>query len=118
MTMKKLPITRKQFTESKYFQKKYGKLEYVSESGKFFKTDKGRILKFMEETTYGLSNDELEKELADELDDPHDWDVIYYVSVDGRDAKFDGVRSPWESKTYEYVYKTKEEAKKDLDEYV
>ena len=46
--MKKLNITKKQFTESKYFQKKYGKLEYVSESGKLFKTSKGKVLKFKE----------------------------------------------------------------------
>ena len=46
--MKKLNITKKQFTESKYFQKKYGKLEYVSESGKLFKTNKGKVLKFKE----------------------------------------------------------------------
>ena len=46
--MKKLNITKKQFTESKYFQKKYGKLEYVSESGKLFKTSKGQVLKFKE----------------------------------------------------------------------
>ena len=46
--MKKLNITKKQFSESKYFQTKYGKLEYVSESGKFYKTDKGNVLRFNE----------------------------------------------------------------------
>lgn len=46
--MKKLNITKKKFNESKYFQKKYGKLEYVSESGKLYKTTKGKILKFNE----------------------------------------------------------------------
>ena len=46
--MKKLNITKEQFSESKYFQKKYGKLEFVSESGKLFKTNKGRVLKFKE----------------------------------------------------------------------
>ena len=46
--MKKLNITKDKFTESKYFQTKYGKLEYVSESGKFYKTSKGKILKFNE----------------------------------------------------------------------
>ena len=46
--MKKLNITKEQFSESRYFQKKYGKLEYVSESGKLFKTSKGKVLKFKE----------------------------------------------------------------------
>ena len=34
---KKLNITKEVFNKSKYFQNKYGKLEYVSESGKIFK---------------------------------------------------------------------------------
>ena len=46
--MKKLNITKEQFEKSKYFKNKYGKLEYVSESGKVFKTNKGKILKFKE----------------------------------------------------------------------
>ena len=46
--MKKLNITKEQFNRSSYFQRKYGKLEYVSESGKMFKTNKGKVLKFKE----------------------------------------------------------------------
>ena len=46
--MKKLNITKKQYDESRYFQKKYGTLKYVSESGKVFKTSKGHLLKFKE----------------------------------------------------------------------
>lgn len=46
--MKKLSITKEQFEKSKYFKDKYGKLEYVSESGKLFKTSKGKLLKFKE----------------------------------------------------------------------
>ena len=42
--MKKLNITKKQYDESKYFNKKYGALKFVSESGKLFKTDKGVVL--------------------------------------------------------------------------
>lgn len=42
--MKKLNITKKQYAESKYFNKKYGSLKYVSESGKLYKTDKGVVL--------------------------------------------------------------------------
>ena len=46
--MKKLNITKEQFNRSRYFQRKYGKLEYVSESGKLFKTNKGKVLRFNE----------------------------------------------------------------------
>jgi len=46
--MKKLNITKEQFEKSKYFKDKYGKLEYVSESDKLFKTSKGKLLKFKE----------------------------------------------------------------------
>ena len=48
--MKKLNITKEQFEKSRYFKNKYGTLEYVSESGKVFKTDKGEILKFVNES--------------------------------------------------------------------
>ena len=52
-TMKKLNITKEQFEKSKYFKNKYGKLEYVSESGKVFKTNKGKVLMF-KESFYGI----------------------------------------------------------------
>lgn len=42
--MKKLNITKKQYDESKYFNKKYGSLKFVSESGKLYKTDKGVVI--------------------------------------------------------------------------
>ena len=46
--MKKLNITKEAFEKSRYFTRKYGTLEYVSESGKIFKTSKGKLLKFNE----------------------------------------------------------------------
>lgn len=46
--MKKLNITKEAFEKSNYFKNKYGNLEYVSESGKLFKTDKGKVLMFKE----------------------------------------------------------------------
>ena len=46
--MKKLNITKERFEKSRYFTKKYGKLEYVSESGRLFKTNKGKVLMFKE----------------------------------------------------------------------
>ena len=51
--MKKLPITKAAFDKSRYFKNKYGKLEYVSESGRLFKTNKGKILKFKESMENG-----------------------------------------------------------------
>lgn len=55
-TMKKLNITRKQYNESKYFQKKYGTLEYVSESGNVYKTSKGETIRLMGEGRYKQIN--------------------------------------------------------------
>lgn len=49
-TMKKLNITKEHYNKSKYFQNKYGKLEYVSESGNVYKTNFGRILRFANES--------------------------------------------------------------------
>lgn len=55
--MKKLNITKEQFNRSRYFKNKYGKLEYVSESGRLFKTNKGKVLKF-KESFEGYEDDE------------------------------------------------------------
>ena len=55
--MKKLSITKEAFEKSKYFTKKYGKLEYVSESGKLFKTSKGKLLKFKETSKLDIDDD-------------------------------------------------------------
>ena len=67
--MKKLPITKEAFEKSKYFTNKYGKLEYVSESGKIFKTNKGQILKFKEskDTNYRKEWYEYEVEILNYL---------------------------------------------------
>ena len=46
--MKTLNITKEAFEKSNYFTRKYGKLAFVSESGKLFKTSKGKLLKFKE----------------------------------------------------------------------
>lgn len=55
-TMKKLNITRKQYNESRYFQKKYGTLEYVSESGNVYKTSKGETIRLIGEGRYKQIN--------------------------------------------------------------
>ena len=61
--MKKLNITKKQFGESKYFTDKYGKLEYVSESGQFYKTTKGEVLKFIKESKDMVNEDAVDDDL-------------------------------------------------------
>ena len=64
--MKKLNITKEHFEKSRYFTKKYGTLEYVSESGKIYKTSKGKLLKFTKESvndaSAGRGEDEFEIE--------------------------------------------------------
>ena len=54
--MKKLNITKEQFNRSRYFKNKYGRLEYVSESGKLFKTNKGKVLMFKESADQSLED--------------------------------------------------------------
>ena len=63
--MKKLNITKEQFNRSRYFKNKYGKLEYVSESGKLFKTNKGNVLMFKE----GKFNSDFDDDLDDDYYD-------------------------------------------------
>lgn len=58
--MKKFNITKERFEKSRYFQKKYGKLEYVSESGNLYKTDKGKVLKFVKESSVEIPDDAIE----------------------------------------------------------
>lgn len=67
--MKKLNITKEQFNRSRYFKNKYGRLEYVSESGKLFKTSKGKLLKFKES---------YEDEYDDESVGDGEWHVFDY----------------------------------------
>ena len=54
--MKKLNITKEDFEKSIYFQKKYGKLEYVSESGDVYRTSKGETIQLMGEGRYKQIN--------------------------------------------------------------
>ena len=94
--MKNLNITRKTFESSKYLQKKYGKLEYVSESGRLFKTDKGNVLKFIKESSDFDAEQALAKTLGVSEDDITDMsgeyehfkpDYTFGVRLkDGRDA--------------------------------
>ena len=65
--MKKLNITKEAFEKSRYFTNKYGELEYVSESGKLFKTNKGKLLKFKESVGDDQYWNDYYKEIGDYL---------------------------------------------------
>ena len=70
--MKKLNITKEAFEKSQYFKNKYGELEYVSESGNVFKTDKGKVLMFKESYDSDAAKEKFFGVLTDELGIPED----------------------------------------------
>jgi len=87
--MKKLNITKEAFEKSKYFNNKYGKLEYVSESGKVFKTDKGKILMFKESSERMSYEDLLMKfeEIQDKIGEDSALDTEVYFTYDPLDEE-------------------------------
>ena len=78
--MKKLNMTKEQFNRSKYFQRKYGKLEYVSESGRLFKTNKGKVLMFVKESSDG-GKSRIER-LCTNLE--KQYDTLTYDEIEGK----------------------------------
>ena len=74
--MKKLNITKEHFEKSNYYQNKYGRLAFVSESGELFKTETGNILKFKERVNpKNAIKDELrDAEMGDDIDADIDGD--------------------------------------------
>ena len=97
--MKKLNITKEQLNRSRYFKDKYGELEYVSESGKMFKTNKGKVLMFKESASKGFEKfcEELKSKFSDidgvkiYLMDNEDGSNTITVSI----RRFDDARSVW-----------------------
>ena len=87
--MKKLNITKDAFEKSKYFKNKYGELEYVSESGKVFKTEKGKILKFKESSERMSYEDLLMKfeEIQDKIGEDAALDTEVYFTYDPLDEE-------------------------------
>ena len=77
--MKKLNITKEQFEKSRYFKNKYGKLEYVSESGKVFKTNKDKVLMFKEAI---MGGGEYEPSYDDDEEPLAEWKVGDRVNID------------------------------------
>ena len=83
--MKKLNITKERFEKSRYFKNKYGTLEYVSENGNLYKTNKGKVLTFKEAIMggggYEPSYDDDEEPLAEwkvgEIVDIDSWQVMW-----------------------------------------
>lgn len=82
-TMKKLNITKKKFSESKYFTTKYGKLKYVSESGKIYKTSKGHLLKFINESQNDVTIDDFKRMYGNNAAEA----LIKYCDVKNKDAE-------------------------------
>ena len=77
--MKKLNITKERFEKSRYFQRKYGKLEYVSESGNLYKTNKGKVLKFNESLDGGTDGYvATAKESKDSIENKS-WFLAFYM---------------------------------------
>ena len=77
--MKKLGITKEQVEESAELKNQYGNLAYVNESGRLYKTDKGRILKFVKEAREYVNDDSIEPDTTDEFiifDDPEIFNKI------------------------------------------
>ena len=91
-SLKKLNITKERFEKSRYFQKKYGTLKYVSESGKLFKTNKGKILKFTKE---GTESNTRFKCMESEQSDP-----LYICPYCGNDNVYDDPQSQDDRKIY------------------
>lgn len=77
--MKKLEITKEQFNRSKYLQKKYGTLKFVSESGNYYKTDKGQVLELYGEAREYVDDNSIDLDSVEEFiifDDPEIFDKI------------------------------------------
>ena len=71
--IKKLKVTKERFEKSRYFKRKYGKLEFVSESGKIYKTSNGTVLRFVTEAREYVDDDSIDVDSAEEFiifDDP------------------------------------------------
>ena len=81
MKMKKLNITKEQYSGSEY-AKKYGKLKFVSESrhGNLYKTEKGRILKFVTEAREYVDDSSIEADTAEEFIIFEDPDIFQKIA--------------------------------------
>ena len=96
--MKKLNMTKEQFNRSRYFRNKYGKLEYVSESGKLFKTNKGKVLMFKESSDGGKSRIE---RLCTNLE--KQYDTLTYDEIEGKLKEAGFVLDEYGGKTNAYA---------------
>lgn len=80
--MNKLNVTKERFEKSRYFKRKYGTLKYISESGRTYKTDKGKIIRFVTEAREYIDDDSIDEESAEEFiifEDPKIFEQIANV---------------------------------------
>ena len=110
--MKKLNVTRKHFKESEYFQRKYGKLAFVSESGKLFKTSKGKVLMFKEDHAKG------EHLYSIVIQDLEGWEASFQVNaMNDEDAEKQARSHMEEGEKILNIYDMGEYKAFDADEY-
>ena len=108
--MTKLNITRERFEKSRYFNRKYGRLEYVSESGKMFKTSRGKILMFNESDEGLDASDALANELG--IDPENDIWINDSAGYDYYEPDYTfGVKLPDGGEATYLVYNSEESAK-------
>lgn len=113
--MKKLNITKERFEKSRYFKNKYGTLEYVSENGNLYKTNKGKVLTFKEAIMggggYEPSYDDDEEPLAE-------WKVGEIVDIDAWQVMWEyGDEEPLPEKRWKIVNVERDENYDDCDGY-
>lgn len=113
--MKKLNITKEHFEKSNYFNKKYGKLEYVSESGKLFKTDKGKVLMFKEAI---MGGGEYKPSYNDDEEPLAEWKVGEIVDIDSWQVMWEyDDEEPLPEKMWKIVNVERDENYDDSDGY-
>lgn len=112
--MKKLNITKEQFNKSRYFKNKYGKLAYVSESGRLFKTNKGKVLMFEESQPESPASDYDDEEWDDEENNDR-WVWRRYITGTAP-MSHNGKHSHYENKCVKEskVFETIDECSEDM----
>lgn len=121
--MKTLNITKKQYDESKYFNQKYGKLKFVSEDGKVYKTDTGNLIQFSEkskfdkiENSWGKIKEIVETTSASVEEAAQKMKVFESITMDLLESRVAAKKATSAAKKAENETKFVDEALKDVAE--
>lgn len=121
--MKTLNITKKQYDESKYFNQKYGKLKFVSEDGKVYKTDMGNLIQFSEkskfdkiENSWGKIKEIIETTSASVEEAAQKMKVFESITTDLLESRVAAKKATSAAKKAENETKFVDEALKDVAE--